>query len=396
MKPLILEFLSNFWILLSSISIYILIGVLVAGVFKFFLPDALVKKHLGSHTFIANIKAAVLGIPLPLCSCSVIPFVSALKKSGASKSAIQTFLISTPITGADSIMATYGVFGWVFTVYRVITSVVISLIAGFLTLFLDKESETEVKTGNNKSGVIFSADSSGHSFKPVSQPSFKIINDQANANIGANAALLNIGVVKAEEKKNSFQQILAYSFDDILKDISRSLLIGIIIGAVIVTFMPENLAEYISANVFLNYLLVLLVSVPLYVCATSSIPLGLSLLSAGFSPGAAFIFLTAGPATNTITMSVVQKTLGKRSLIIYLFSVILGSLLFGTLFDTFFPHSLEQMFSFHADEETPGFIAQVSAVILFYLTLKYSFNKNSQIIKKGGCSGGNGSCCGTG
>lgn len=380
MKTLVLELLSNFWILLSSISIYILIGVMVAGVFKFFLPDALVKNHLGSHTFIANIKAAVLGIPLPLCSCSVIPFVSALKKSGASKSAIQTFLISTPITGADSILATYGVFGWAFTVYRVMTAVVISLIAGILTLLLDSDDKIDAE----------------HRLKPVSQSPFKIINSPANANMGVNAALLNIAVVKQEDKKNSFQQILAFAFDDILKDISRSLLIGILIGAVIVTFMPENLAEYISANVFLNYLLVLLVSVPLYVCATSSIPLGLSLLSAGFTPGAAFIFLTAGPATNTITMSVVLKTLGKRSLIIYLFSVILGSLFFGTLFDTFFPHSLEQMFTFHEHEETPGFIAQVSAVILLYLTLKYSFNKNTQIIKKGGCSGGGGSCCGTG
>ncbi len=401
MKTLILELFSNFWILLSSISVYLLMGVLVAGVFKLLLPDALVKQHLGSHSFIANIKAAVLGIPLPLCSCSVIPFISVLKKSGASKSAIQTFLISTPITGADSIMASYGVFGWAFTVYRVITSVVISLFAGLITLFLDRESDSRaaIDVNKNKAEKTFAAyrtrDVQGHSFKPVSQSSCNV-NDMAKIKSGANAALLNIGVVKAEEKPNRLQQVLAFAFDDVLKDISRSLLVGIIIGAVIVTFIPENLAAYISANVFLNYLLVLLVSVPLYVCATSSIPLGLSLLSAGFSPGAAFIFLTAGPATNTVTISVVQKTLGNRSLMIYLLSVILGSLFFGTLFDYLFPHSLEKMFSFLNHEESPGFIAQISAVILLYLTLKYTFNKNTRIIKKGGCSGGNGGCCGTG
>jgi uncharacterized membrane protein YraQ (UPF0718 family) len=400
MKTLVLEFLSNFWILLSSISVYILIGVLVAGVFKLLLPDAVVKKHLGSHNFIANIKAAILGIPLPLCSRSVRPFVSALKKSGASKSAIQTFLISTPITGADSIMATYGVFGWLFTLYRVITSVVISLIAGFFTLFFDRDDKIDadkeaIKTTAKANKTLTEPLSeAGQSFKPVSQSAYKVINSPLNINVGANAALLNIGVVKEEDKKNIFQRVLAYSFDDILKDISRSLLIGILIGAVIVTFMPENLAEYISANIFLNYLLVLSVSVPLYVCATSSIPLGLSLLSAGFSPGAAFIFLTAGPATNTVTISVVQKTLGKRSLIIYLLSVILGSLLFGTLFDYIFPHSLEKMLIFPL-EETPGFIAQISSVILLYLTLKYTFSKNSQVIQKGGCGGSNGSCCGT-
>ena len=391
MKTLVLEFLSNFWILLSSISFYILIGILAAGVFKYFLPDSFVKKHLGSHTFIANIKAAVLGIPLPLCSCSVIPFVSALKKSGASKSAIQTFLISTPITGADSIMATYGVFGWVFTIYRVITSVMISLLAGLLTLLLEREDRGQVRVN----AIAAAGTTADYNFKTDSEPAFKITNSTADVNTGSNTALLNIAVVKKEDRINIFQQILAYAFDDILKDIARSLLIGVIIGAVIVTFMPENLAEYISANIFLNYLLVLLVSVPLYVCATASIPLGLSLLSAGFSPGAAFIFLTAGPATNTITMSVVQKTLGKRSLIIYLLSVILGSLLFGTLFDSIFPHSLEKMFTFDAHEEAPGFIAQASSVILLYLSLKYTFNKSALLFKKGGCSGGNGNCCGS-
>lgn len=365
MKEIIFEFLGNFWGLLNSIAFFILIGVLIAAVFKLLLPDAFIKKHLGQHNFMANIKAAVLGIPLPLCSCSVIPFVSALKKSGASRSAIQTFLISTPITGADSIMASYAVFGWLFTVYRVITSVIISLLAGLLTLFLVKDEPAQPV--NNE---------------PMRQ--FKA----ANHIIGQP---LNINVVKAEDRKSIFHKILSYAFDDIFKDIARSLLIGVILGALIVTFMPENLVDFISANSLLNYALVLAVSVPLYVCATASIPLGISLLSAGFSPGAAFIFLTAGPATNTITMSVVLKTLGKTSLIIYLLSVIIGSLLFGFLFDSFFPDSLEQMFTFDEHEEEAGFISQVSSVILLYLSLKYIFNKNAQLIKSGGCSGG--SCC---
>ena len=151
-------------------------------------------------------------------------------------------------------------------------------------------------------------------------------------------------------------------------------MIGLILGALIVTFMPENLAEYISANPLMNYVLILAVSIPLYVCATASIPLGLSLLSAGFSPGAAFIFLTAGPATNTITMSVVLKTLGKTSLLIYLSSFIIGSLMFGFFFDSFFSESLGQMLIIDEQEEEAGFIAQVSSVILLYLSLKYIFN----------------------
>lgn len=367
MKELILEFLSNFWILLNSIAFFILLGVLIAGIFKLLLPDAFIKKHLGEHNFMANIKAAILGIPLPLCSCSVIPFVSALKKSGASHSAVQTFLISTPITGADSILATYGVFGWLFTAYRVLTSVIISLLAGLLTLLLVKE-ESIVEDNNQPAAMNF-------------KPAGHIIGKP-----------LNISVVRAEDRKNLFQKILSYAFDDIYKDIARSLMVGLILGALIVTFIPENLAEYISANPLLNYVLILAVSIPLYVCATASIPLGLSLLSAGFSPGAAFIFLTAGPATNTITMSVVMKTLGKTSLIIYLSSVILGSLFFGFIFDMFFAESLGQMLIIDEHEDEAGFIAQASSVILLYLSLKYIFNKDAKIIKTGGCSGGGGCC----
>jgi uncharacterized membrane protein YraQ (UPF0718 family) len=270
-------------------------------------------------------------------------------------------------------MATYAVFGWLFTLYRVLTSVIISLFAGLLTLLLVKEK----------------SDSQTDSVEVIIDKDNKAANNIASP-IGRP---LNISIVKAEDRKNLAQKIIAYAFDDIYKDIARSLMVGLFLGALIVTFMPDNLVDYISTNPFLNYALMLLVSMPLYVCATASIPLGLSLLSAGFSPGAAFIFLTAGPATNTITMSVVLKTLGKTSLIIYLSSVIIGSLLFGFLFDSFFPDSLGQMFVFD-EEETPGFLAQVSSVILLYLSIKYTINKKSTIIKTGGCSGGG--CCSSG
>jgi uncharacterized membrane protein YraQ (UPF0718 family) len=374
-KELFLEFLYNFWALLNSIAVFILIGVIIAALFKLLLPDSFIKKHLGQPNFISTIKAAVLGIPLPLCSCSVIPFISALRKSGASKSATQTFLIATPITGADSIMATYGVFGWVFTLYRIISSVIIALVAGLLTLFF---------VANDKAD------------KPINKAKYTPLDPNKKTSIAyPTGKLLNIKVVKAEDKLGIIPQVLSYAFDDIYKDIAKSLMIGIIIGALIVTFMPENLSDYISSNVLMNYVLVLLISMPLYVCATASIPLGLSLLAAGFSPGAAFIFLTAGPATNTITMSVVLKTLGKTSLIIYLSSVLIGSLLFGYFFDSFFSASISSIHIMDAHKDDPGFIAQISSVILLYLSLKYIFNKKTQIVGGGGCSGGgcsSGSC----
>lgn len=384
LKSWFLEFLYNFWALLNSIAVYILIGVLIAGVFKLLMPDSFIKKHLGQHNFISTLKAAILGIPLPLCSCSVIPFVSALRKSGASKSATQTFLIATPITGADSILATYGVFGWLFTFYRVLSSVVIALVAGLLTLFFVKEEKT---VSMDTSTTVTRGVNSGVTSEVKS-----------GAEIESNCCTnkpLDIKVVKAEDQQGFFLQIISYAFDVIYKDIARSLMIGVLIGALIITFMPENLSQYISSSSLLNYALVLLVSMPLYVCATASIPLGLSLLTAGFSPGAAFIFLTAGPATNAITMSVVLKSLGKMSLFIYLSSVLIGSLLFGFIFDSFFSESLTQTNFLHNNEEDPGFIAQVSSFILLYLSFKYIFNKNSKLIGGGGCGSGecaNGSC----
>ncbi len=393
MKELILELLANFWLLLNSIAVFILIGVIIAGIFKLFIPDSFIKKHLGRHDFMANIKAAVLGIPLPLCSCSVIPFVTSLKKSGASNSAIQTFLIATPITGADSIMATYGVFGWLFTLYRLLSSVIIALLAGILTLLFTSQEEqekTEAKTADAKASV----NTAGNMFSQAAP-----VQNISIASASVIGKPLNINVVKAEDVNTNpvfdkTQKILSYAFDDIYKDFARSLMIGVFIGALIVTFMPENLVEYLSSNQWLNYVLVLAISLPLYVCATASIPLGMSLLSAGFSPGAAFIFLTAGPASNAITMSVVYKTLDKSSLVIYLFSVLVGSLLFGYLFDTLFADSLNQIHLLTDQEEVPGFIDQVSSVILLYLSIKYIFNKNAKIINSGGgCSGG--SCCGS-
>jgi len=354
MKELFLSFLYNFWVLLNSIALFILIGVLIAGVFKHLLPESFIRKHLGKRHFSSNLKAAILGIPLPLCSCSVIPFVSALRKSGASKSATQTFLIATPITGADSIMATYGVFGWVFTLYRILSSVFIALSAGLLTLLFIKDE-----------------------VKPQAPPS------PAPIGIG-----IPLNVTIAPPKLNLIQQILSYAFDEIYKDIAKSLMLGILLGALIVTLMPADLAEYISDNLILNYLLVVLVSMPLYVCATASIPLGLSLLSAGFSPGAAFIFLTAGPATNSVTMSVVFKTLGKGSLIIYLSSVLIGSLLFGFSFDYFFSDDLLKTRILDHAEAEAGFIHQVASVVLLYLSLKYIINKEAKIINSDGC----GSC----
>lgn len=359
MEAIIFDLFNNFWELLTSIAIYILIGVILAGVFKLYLPETFIKRHLGGRSFMSNIKAAIIGIPLPLCSCSVIPFVSALKKSGASKSAIQTFLISTPITGADSILATYGVFGWVFTAYRTASSVIISLLAGFLSMIFVKEDPVEEEKSIQQNNPF-------KTFKATQNPVFSVSMSPL-----ISPAPVNPKTDKKAGLEDSLKAIYSFAFDDIYKDIAKSLMIGIFLGALVMTFMPENLSELLSSSLLLNYFLVLLIAMPLYVCATSSVPLGIALLSGGFSPGAVFIFLTAGPATNAITMSVVIKALGKKSLVVYLSSILLGSLFFAFIFDWYFTDVLKDIMLLSHEHETISLIDQIAGFIMIYLSFKY-------------------------
>lgn len=342
------EFLSNFWHFLSLISFYILAGMLIAGIIKQLIPDSFIQKHIGNNSSGSIVKAAILGIPLPLCSCSVIPFVSSLKKSGASKSALQTFLISTPITGIDSILATYGAFGWFFTIYRVITSIFISLIAGFLSLIFIKEN------------TLPSAAKSPWSVqKPESKP------------------------LHVSKNTPFFSRVYDYALNQLFSDIAKPLLIGLILGSLLSTLIPTDMTAILSKNLFVSYLLVLIISMPLYVCAITSIPIGITLILTGFSPGAAFVFLTAGPATNLVTISVVQKILGKKSVIIYLCSVIIGTILFAYIMDTSLSSYLGSVQKTVSSQESASLLEAASSVVMLYLFYKTIFQKKD---KKSCCS----------
>jgi uncharacterized membrane protein YraQ (UPF0718 family) len=300
---IVIKLFQNFWTLTNDMAIYILLGVLFAGVLKQLIPQNFISSHLSKNSFSSVVKASLFGLPLPLCSCSVIPFATTLKKEGASKGSVLSFLISTPITGVDSILATYGFFGWVFTLYRVATSVVIALIAGILQNILENETTSEdsdIKNSCcNKGGCS---------------------SNEANKN----------------SEKFSLKKAFDYAIFDIFKDFAKPLFWGLVAGALITTFIPEDLSSYLGENRFLSYILMLVVSVPLYICATASLPIAASLILSGVSPGAAFVLLSAGPATNSVTIGVVGKILGKRALFIYLGVISVLSLLFGYLFDRFF------------------------------------------------------------
>ncbi len=405
MKDFLLDYLENFWILLSSIAPYILVGIFLAGAMKLLIRDEWIRRQMGGSSLGNSLKAILLGIPLPLCSCSVIPFVTALRKAGASRPSTLSFLIATPITGVDSIATTYGVLGWFFTLYRIVSSIFIALLAAILSMLFDREENEE----SGRSEAIATASPSRATPAPtVSTPTGNLAFAAASPATAVNFAAARseetcdgdaCGCTKEIPQESSceeggccgsgsdsdvpaalswLQKLWKQSVETIFGDFAKALLIGIALGALLVTFMPESMSAYLGENLWVNYLLILAIAAPLYICATSSLPLGVALLASGFSPGAVFVFLTAGPATSTVTMSVVKKVLGMRSLVLYLVAVISGTLIFGFLFDTLFSRQATEIRQMVSHPETPGFWGQVSAVILLMLAWKVIFPKKSQ------------------
>jgi uncharacterized membrane protein YraQ (UPF0718 family) len=351
----ITHFFEALWQLSMAMAPYILFGLLFAGVLHELVHDSIVTKHLGKDNIYSVVKSTIFGIPLPVCSCGVIPLATAIKKSGASKGATLSFLISTPITGVDSILATYGIFGWIFTLYRAVTSMIIAMVAGILTNILDKEEDT-----------------------PSSAMHFSMNKPNSNSSCGT------------EQKKTfSFVAAFRYAFVTLLGDIAKALFWGLILGALITVAIPDNLAEVLQDSTWLSYLIVILIAVPMYVCATASLPIAAGLMLSGVSAGAAFVFLCAGPATNTVTIGVVKKMLGTKSLLIYLGSIVIGSILFGLGLDYIFDASNINPASLIHIEEKGGIIAMLSAIILWGLVLWFTIAPYFE--KEDDCSGG--SCC---
>jgi len=378
----VLEVLEIFWTALIDLSNamapYIIFGLIFAGILHELVPDSIVTKHLGKDNISSVVKSTVFGIPLPVCSCGVIPLATSIKKSGASKGSTLSFLISTPITGVDSIMATYGIFGWLFTLYRVVTSMIIAMVAGILTNIFDKETAASSQT--LKSTPSFSA------VVPKTTTTFSLNTPQEEScSTGSGSCC---GSSCEENKKFSFTAAMKYAFVTLLGDIAKPLFWGLILGALITVAIPDNLAQLLKDNSWLSYLIVIAIAVPMYVCATASLPIAAGLMLSGISAGAAFVFLSAGPATNTVTIGVVKKMLGSRSLYIYLGSIIIGSMLFGMGLDYIFDISnINPQSLVHMDEDF-GLISILSSLILWGLVLYFLFKP---YFKKSECSGG--SCC---
>ncbi len=286
-----MEYFNELLSILNAMSPYLLLGFLIAGLLHAFVPQSTFSKHLSKRGFRSVSLAALFGVPLPLCSCGVIPTAMSLKKEGASNGATVSFLIATPQTGVDSILASYGAMGLPFAIIRPLVALVVGIFGGVIA---DKFSDADSSPNQSAKG-------------------------------------------SSKREKMTLKDAFKYGFVDMLQDLGGWLTIGLVIAAAITAFVPSGIFEILSDHYILNLLVVLLLSIPMYICSTGSIPIALSLLIMGVTPGAVLIFLMAGPATNVATLTVVRKVLGTRTTVIYLMSIILGAIGFALLIDFALP-----------------------------------------------------------
>lgn len=342
MERILLGLAGETWHLLLEMAPYLLFGFFVAGVLHLFLPRNKVSKHLAEGDSKSVVKAALLGIPLPLCSCGVIPVAAHLKKQGANKGPLQSFLVSTPTTGVDSIFATYSLLGILFAVVRPIAALFSGLMAGFIT---NSSTEPEPIQASQTFECPICPDRTPHTH------------------------------TMREKTVHMFK----YAFFELIEDIGKWIALGIVVGGVIGYFVPTEFIHKYLGNPFLAYPLMLLIGIPMYVCATGSIPMVAPLILKGMTPGAGLVFLFAGPATNTATLSFVAGEMGKKSLITYLASIIVGSLLFGLLIDLIWNISGQDVRLISGGMQMlPNWVNISSAVILSILILRTFMKKAAE------------------
>ncbi|MDO4574997.1 MAG: permease [Planctomycetia bacterium] len=276
------------FLLLTEMAPYLLLGFLIAGLLHAFVPERITREYLADDRFRSVFWAAMLGVPLPLCSCGVIPTAMSLRKEGASRGATVSFLIATPQTGVDSILATGAILGWPFAMVRPLVALLTGLVAGELVQkCVLEEAETTSRFARKE----------------------------------------------PEKSRNRWVEALRYGFVEMIQDIGKWLVVGLVLAAGITVAIPDGFFERFSDIPWLGMLVILLLSIPMYVCATGSIPIAAALILKGFSPGAAFVLLMAGPATNMASMLVVGKVLGRKTLGIYLLTLVVGALSAGAFLD---------------------------------------------------------------
>jgi hypothetical protein len=322
-----------------DIAPYLFIGLFFAGLLHIFFKKDFIANHLGKNNFLTSIKASILGVPMPLCSCGVIPTAFYLRRKRASKGATLSFLISTPQTGVDSIIATYGMMGPVFAVFRPLAAFITGVTGGAITNILTKNDKDEFS---------------------------ETVQECDNCS------------VEFEQKSSIFKKFyngMRYAFKDFLDDISLQLLVGIILAGIISFAIPDNFFEKYGGDGIMGFLIMIVFGIPLYVCATASIPIAVSLMMKGISPGAAFVFLVVGPATNAATIAMIANALGKKMVAIYLSVITVFAIGFGLLLNWIFgfwhiPLEFGKMYHQHGMPWYMLFMLILFSIALFFSLIR--------------------------
>ncbi len=341
-----LELIENFILLFTESAPYLLIGLLLAGIIHMLIPDRWITKFLGEKSSV--VTAAIIGTPLPLCSCSVIPTAIGIRRAGASKASTASFMVATPETGVDSIGVTYALMGPIMAIVRPIAAIVSAITAGTLVRLWDRED-----------------------VNPPTQTITKSCCSKPQKSESTTQSELSLG--------QKLMAAMTYGYGKLLADFMGWLLIGIGFAALIQTFVPPSLMSEYGNGIF-AMLLTVIISIPMYICATASTPVAAGLMLSGVSPGAALVFMLTGPATNIATLMVVKNELGIKSLLGYLTGVISTAILSGLALDWIletFKISIQVSHGQH-DDMTSLFYS-LSAIILAGLIITQYFKKFSNI-----------------
>ena len=333
--------LNESWLLLKESSIYILFGLLIGGLLKMFLSPTYVARHLGKGRFMSVFKAALFGIPIPLCSCGVLPAAASLKQQGANNGATAAFLISTPESGVDSISITWALLDPIMTIARPLSA--------FITAFVAGISENLIH-------------------RP--EPPGLIMADQGSPGDSC---------CDDTEGTSTMKKILAginYPAKDIWGDLAGWFFVGLLLAGIISALIPDDMIAHWLGGGLSSMLIMLLFGIPLYICATASTPIAAAFILKGVSPGAALVFLLVGPATNITSLSVLLGILGKRATVLYLLSISVVSVICGLLVDqvyTTLAISAKATVG-QAREIMPEMLEIGATILLIALTIPHLFN----------------------
>lgn len=343
-----IEYLTAVWSMTTEMAPWLLFGFAAAGLLHRYLPVSLVERIALRDDWRAIIPVSLAGVPLPLCSCSVLPFAKTLQDKGAGPGSVTAFLTATPQTGVDSFLAASAFFGPVFALYKAAAAFVIGVSGGMLAALFNR---------NKRSGS-----------KPA-------------------------GRTVPLTRRGSWQETLRYGLVTVPRDIAPALLSGILLAGLLTLLVPADW-NWQRIQPELAYLAALGISLPLYVCATSSLPLAFALLTQGFPAGAAVVLLIAGPATNIATLAVLRRTLGWRTVVIYLFNIALGALAAGWLYDLLSGGVLTGAQAAVTGVEKTAVLSHLSGAVLMGLLAGYSLQRLIRRLSGGqqedSCSDG---CC---